>query len=198
MKFSIAAFSSCVIILVVALTSIPSIIAQDCADDPTFGFVRKNGEPGDCIWLSANDRRINRYCDRGDIKGACKDTCSFCPCQDDTEFTFVLDNGNVQICEWFKRRNTATRRANYCYQNDDVEAGVSSAIGDKCVDGCGFCTEGTAAPTKAPTENPSKAPTKAPTKTPTANPTDSDSTPSASPTRPPSPMPSPFPTLTTH
>jgi hypothetical protein len=157
MKFSIASS-----FLATVLASIPSIIAQDCADDPTFTFVRLNGEPGDCTWLSARDARINRYCDKGYIKGACQDTCSFCPCQDDADFTFTLDIGKVQDCEWFKKRNTATRQANYCYEDDNVEAGVSSAIGDKCVDACGFCTGGgTAAPTNAPTKSPTKSPTKA-------------------------------------
>ena len=56
------------------LTVLPALIAsQACMnmDDETFRFTLDNDEVQDCSWLTwrNDDKRIEKYCDRGDVKG---------------------------------------------------------------------------------------------------------------------------------
>ncbi|GFH49284.1 hypothetical protein CTEN210_05760 [Chaetoceros tenuissimus] len=109
-----------------------------CYDSSEFTFIRDNGESTKCSWLtSANtETRIERYCDRGDVKGSCKRTCNSCDCVDDEFFSFQANNGNFRSCAWISRDKVSQRRERYCFDDNGISA---SRIGDACVNSCGFC-----------------------------------------------------------
>jgi len=114
-----------------------------CADDPIFTFKLDSGPEKKCAWLLRNKEkqriRFNKYCDRGHVKTACKNSCQYCTCEDAPGYTFTLKNGNTQTCDWFTTNaNKSIKRQHiYCFEEDNKLA--ASEIGNKCVESCGFC-----------------------------------------------------------
>ena len=172
------------------LTVLPALIAsQACMnmDDETFRFTLDNDEVQDCSWLTwrNDDKRIEKYCDRGDVKGACQESCESCPCADDSTYTFTLDyNGHVQTCKWFAQNNSEVRKEKYCYETDGKTV---STTGHHCIDACGLCSSRvpSSTPTGIPSMKPSVQPVAQPSSTPSLSPH-----PSANPTISPSSTPS--------
>lgn len=164
-------------VLSIIVLTVPVLSSCSNSDDPDFEFVVDlTGEKVQCSWLTSKnqDKRIQKYCGRGHIKGACQESCNFCSCVDDPTFMFMLENNKRQPCSWILLKNTEDRRENYCYKNKNVAAGIASDIGNKCVNACGFCSGG--APPTTSTKSPVSAPsptssTKAPTFTTTDSPT---------------------------
>lgn len=130
---------------------------QTCTDDSSFNFIRNNGLIGDCDWIASSARRISRYCSRGDIKGSCQATCSFCPCVDEAGFTFnlIADPSKIRTCSWLTRNNEEIRTGRYCYNQD----GSSSEVGDACVASCGFCSPGSPTAPSPTVTTPTASPT---------------------------------------
>ena len=113
-----------------------------CADDTDFKLNLDVGGEQDCAWLtsksSATDTRTATYRGRGHVKGACQETCNFCSCADDTTFMFPLQSlDGEQNCEWLGGKNSASRQNKYCFEEN---GGSASAVGDKWVASCGFCS----------------------------------------------------------
>lgn len=179
---------------VLLLSLIPVLIAaaQSCTDDSDFTFpLDSQGGEANCKWLtknsSASDTRIETYCSRGHVKGACQKSCKFCPCESNPKFSFKLVSAStptVQKCNWISKTNYLDRQKKYCFEKDGVSA---SKIGTKCVADCGFCTggSGTPAPSKPPVRSPptssTKTPTGSSTKLPTVTRPTSNTTPTAAP-----------------
>jgi hypothetical protein len=119
----------------------------NCSDDPNFTIVLDNGEVQICEWLTRNeeksDTRIDNYCSRGHVKGACQKSCSFCECADDDEHTFPLQNLDASRgCSWLTQSSdpfvSEDRLDRYCYA-DLAKTVASEDVGDFCVFSCGFC-----------------------------------------------------------
>jgi len=180
------------------LSLIPLLTAaQFCMDDSDFTFPLDAGGETDCAWLTKNNSatRIDTYCGRGHVKGACQKSCDFCPCESNPNFSFKLlvssaSSPTIQECNWISKSNPLDRQTRYCFENDGVSA---STIGTECVSDCGFCTggSGTPAPSKSPVRSPPTSSTKMPTdsftkeptvtKSPTVTKPTSNTTPSAAP-----------------
>jgi len=131
-----------------APTELPSVVPTmspivGCADDPIFTFKLDSGPEKKCDWLLKNKRkqkvRFNKYCDRGHVKTACKNSCQYCTCEDVPGSSFTLKNGRTQTCDWFTTNdnNSIRRQYIYCFEEDNKLA--ASEIGNKCVESCGFC-----------------------------------------------------------
>jgi len=120
---------------------------ESCSDDSEFTFALDDGEVQNCEWLTNDVEeagvRIENYCYRGHVKGACQKTCSFCECVDDSEHTFELLNvEGTRSCTWLTQSSNPSvdqaRIERYCY--DDLEqTTASNDVGDYCVLSCGFC-----------------------------------------------------------
>jgi cell division septation protein DedD len=111
-----------------------------CVDDSTFIFKLDDGSTQNCSWLQRNVIEIEKYCNRGHIKGACRASCNFCLCTDDSSYKFRLtNNGKRRRCNWLVKnsRNIQVRRENYCFASDLQSA--SSDVGNACIESCGFC-----------------------------------------------------------
>ncbi|GFH44054.1 hypothetical protein CTEN210_00528 [Chaetoceros tenuissimus] len=119
--------------------------SRSCTDDSSFQFYHNTKDKQkSCSWLgedgkaSTSAEKIAEYCVRGDVKGSCSSTCSFCTCENDSSATFE-HNGKTKDCAWIDSNasKTTSRRDLYCY--NDKTKNISSDIGNKCVSSCGFC-----------------------------------------------------------
>ena len=116
-----------------------------CIDDPDFTFKMDfNDFPVKCEWLTLSNKkkRQEKYCNRAEIKSACKQACDFCTCEDNAQFTFNLyKTGKEQKCEWImaNKKFCKLRRAMYCYS--DATLAIGSDLADECTKSCGFCVE---------------------------------------------------------
>ena len=121
----------------------PSVFV--CEDNPSFIFLNDLDISKRCGWLSYNEARQDRYCNRVidgvTVSSACKLSCLTC-CADSTSFEFLNDLGITKKCGWLA--DNATRQGKYC---DRVENGI--LINDACADSCNQCTE--VVPSLAPT-----------------------------------------------
>lgn len=152
MKLRASPFSWAVVLALLTrclLLSTPILSEEpaSCADDPDFLFPLDNGlGMRGCEWLTRNSdptktqRRLDTYCKRGHVKGACQLSCDFCSCVDNPTTEFTLMNGDKQDCSWFGSFDTTERQKAYCYENQDSVARISTSIGDECVAACGFCS----------------------------------------------------------
>ncbi|GFH46436.1 predicted protein [Chaetoceros tenuissimus] len=133
---------------------------NSCSDIDGFTFPLDNvaGGYGSCEWLTKTNAssRKARYCDRGHVKGACKQTCNACGVTDDSTFTFELDNieGKMVGCEWIAGNGDriSARRSKYCFASDCESA--SESIGNACLESCGFTVGEHAGRTCPPTPAP--------------------------------------------
>ena len=128
---------------------VPTMPSPDCEDNATFEFNLDNVIAGVryCAWLTQHPdrdidtKRIGQYCNRPEIKMACKGTCDFCTCVDNTDFEFILVSGEFsQKCEWIdtNSKRVRTRRSKYCFTDEDgVE--IITNVGKQCPSACGLC-----------------------------------------------------------
>lgn len=116
-------------------------------DNKSFTFKLDTGKEKKCEWITKNEsklqKRFDKYCYRGHVRGACGSSCRFCTCEDNIDFRFVTNQGKQVECNWLTKKDESTnaRRWKYCYENKDPQ--VASEIGNQCVSSCGFCSEST-------------------------------------------------------
>ena len=145
--------------------AIEPITLPNCIDDDTFEFTADMGGTRNCAWLNEGraNRRQNKYCGRGHIKGACMKTCMNCVCEDDSTFEFPLESGaGDKPCTWIMDNDNAIgqRRSKYCLEDDEI---ISTEIGGMCTESCGFCSSITLPPAVSMSPSVSSAPSKPPT-----------------------------------
>ena len=82
--------------------NVENTMPDSCVDDSDFVFALDSGSIQHCRWLAKGDSSVRKtkYCERGNVKGACQASCDFCNCGDDPKYEFHLKSGKSVKCSW--------------------------------------------------------------------------------------------------